>query len=235
MKSLSNTWFAEGYIDFEMKKYTLLAYLKEIHEHFSQTKLYPQLSDIILHYNNLLQFKHNKKLLQQSFPKKMTGLQLQKLTALYEALVTDNEMMEELEAIIQYADRAMKKTIEEGTEIYEWVEKNLNIETIGIVPLVKEEGYFLLTQQNEMKAYQYKINRIEKYNEKYKSMTTQYIDSWQKTFTHTYNWVKSNLISTKKELPNPAFYVVECEMPIPFEETLLPIAKRCLVRRISID
>jgi len=27
MKTLSETWFAEGYIDFELKKYTLLAYL----------------------------------------------------------------------------------------------------------------------------------------------------------------------------------------------------------------
>ena len=30
MKQLSETWFAEGYIDFELKKYTLLAYLNEI-------------------------------------------------------------------------------------------------------------------------------------------------------------------------------------------------------------
>ena len=30
MKTLSETWFAEGYIDFELKKYTLLAYLQEI-------------------------------------------------------------------------------------------------------------------------------------------------------------------------------------------------------------
>jgi hypothetical protein len=30
MKTLSETWFADGYIDFELKKYTLLAYLQEI-------------------------------------------------------------------------------------------------------------------------------------------------------------------------------------------------------------
>jgi hypothetical protein len=28
MKTLSQTWFADGYIDFELKKYTLLAYLQ---------------------------------------------------------------------------------------------------------------------------------------------------------------------------------------------------------------
>ena len=59
MKMLSQTWFAEGFIDFELKKYTLLAYLQEIHKHFDEQKLYPQLADIILHYNNLLAFKQN--------------------------------------------------------------------------------------------------------------------------------------------------------------------------------
>ena len=34
MKSLSETWFAEGRIDFELKKYTLLAYLQEVNKHF---------------------------------------------------------------------------------------------------------------------------------------------------------------------------------------------------------
>ena len=36
MKSLSETWFAEGYIDFELKKYTLLAYLQEINKNFNE-------------------------------------------------------------------------------------------------------------------------------------------------------------------------------------------------------
>ena len=47
MKQLSETWFAEGYIDFELKKYTLLAYLQEVDKYFGQNKLNPQLSDVI--------------------------------------------------------------------------------------------------------------------------------------------------------------------------------------------
>ena len=52
MKTLSQTWFADGYIDFELKKYTLLAYLQEINRYFCQNKLYPKLTDIIFHYNS---------------------------------------------------------------------------------------------------------------------------------------------------------------------------------------
>jgi hypothetical protein len=35
MKQLSETWFVEGYIDFELKKYTLLAYLQQINKYFN--------------------------------------------------------------------------------------------------------------------------------------------------------------------------------------------------------
>ena len=52
MKTLSETWFADGYIDFELKKYTLLAYLQEVNKYFNEHKLYPQLADVIFHYNN---------------------------------------------------------------------------------------------------------------------------------------------------------------------------------------
>ena len=59
MKSLSETWFAEGRIDFELKKYTLLAYLQEVDKYFNENKLYPQLADVIFHYHNIVAFREN--------------------------------------------------------------------------------------------------------------------------------------------------------------------------------
>src|SRR5215475_6277206 len=127
MKTLSETWFADGYIDFELKKYTLLAYLQEIHRYFNQNMLYPQLADIIFHYNNLAAFRENKKYLQEQFPKKLTGVQIEKLQILYEQMIGDDEMMRELEEIINYATQEIRQTISNGTEIYEFVEEKLLI------------------------------------------------------------------------------------------------------------
>src|SRR6202012_2710243 len=101
MKTLSETWFADGYIDFELKKYTLLAYLQEIHQQFNQNKLYPQLADVIFHYNNIVAFRDTKKIMQDHFPKRLTGLQIQRLQLLYQQVIEDDEMMQELEDIIQ--------------------------------------------------------------------------------------------------------------------------------------
>ncbi|MDP4149048.1 MAG: hypothetical protein Q8932_14365 [Bacteroidota bacterium] len=235
MKTLSDTWFADGYIDFELKKYTLLAYLQEIHQHFSQNKLYPQLADMIFHYNNLAAFRENKKYLQEQFPKRLTGVQIEKLQVLYEQLIEDDELMQELEDIINFATGKMKTAISSGTEIYEFVEEKLTIYPVGLVPLDSNEGYFFLSEGSfdNTRVYQYRLSFFEKHDEKYRSIRTEYIDTWQKSLSNSYENIKAELIRIKSDLPNPAVFSIETELKYPVEETLLPIAKRTLVRYIT--
>ena len=235
MKTLSDTWFADGYIDFELKKYTLLAYLQEIHQQFSQNKLYPQLSDIIFHYNNLVAFRENKKYLQEQFPKKLSGVQIEKLQVLYEQLIEDDELMQELEDIINYASQEMKSAISNGTEIYEFVEDKLIIFPVGLIPLDNNEGYFFLNEgsYSNTRVYQYRLSFFEKHDERYRSIRTEYIDTWARSIANTYENIKAELIRIKTAMPNPAVYSIETELKFPVDETLLPIAKRSLVRYIS--
>ena len=235
MKTLSHTWFAEGFIDFEQKKYTLLAYLQEIHKHFDQQKLYPQLADVIMHYNNLLAFKHNKQFLQQQFPKKLTEFDIRQLEVLYQSIIDDDDMMKELEEIIYYAAEKMNSTIRNGTEIYEFVEDKLNIFPVGLIPLETKEGYFFLSdgKVRDTKVYQYSLSIFEKHNEKYRSIKTEFIADWERNLVNTYEQIKSELIRYRTQLPNPAVYGIETELSFPIEETLLPIAKRSLVKYLS--
>lgn len=235
MKTLSETWFADGYIDFELKKYTLLAYLQEINRYFNENKLYPQLADIIFHYNNLAAFRENKRYLQEHFPKKFTGIQLEKLEILYEQMIQDDELMEELEQIINYSTERMKHTISSGTEIYEFVEDKINIFPVGLVPLDLQEGYFFLNHgaMRDTRVYQYRLSIFEKHDEKYRSIRTEYVDRWERNIVNTYESIKAELIRKKQQLPNPAVYSIETGLSYPIEETLLPIAKRCLVRYIT--
>ena len=234
MKSLSETWFAEGYIDFELKKYTLLAYLQQVNKYFNENKLYPQLADVIFHYNNLVAFRENKKFLQEHFPKKLTGIQLEKLQFLYEQIVEDNELMKELEEIINYSTTTIKRTIKSGTEIYEFIEHKLIITPIGLVPLDINEGYFFLSSgKKNTKVYYYRLSFFEKHDEKYRSIKTSYIDNLRRSMSNTYENIKADLIRHRNELPNPAVYAVEIDLSFPYNETLLPIAKRSLVKYIS--
>jgi hypothetical protein len=235
MKQLSETWFAEGYIDFELKKYTLLAYLNEINSYFNEQKLYPQLADLIFHYNNLVAFRENKKYLQEQFPKKLTGMQIEKLQVLYEQMIEDNELMQELEEIINYSAGEMKSTISNGAELYEFVEEKLTITQVGLVPLDLQEGYFFLSAGNtkSTRVYQYRISIFEKKDERFRSMKTSYIEMTQRSIVYTYEHIKQELIKSRSMLPNPAVYSIETDLALPVEETLLPIAKRTLVKYIT--
>jgi len=236
MKRLSETWFAEGYIDFELKKYTLLAYLQAINQYFDENKLYPQLSDLIFHYNNIIAFRENKRYLQEQFPKKLTGVQIEKLQVLYEQMIEDNELMQELEDIINFAAGRMNNTISSGTEIYEFVEENLSISPVGILPLDVQEGYFFLSagKSKSTRVYQYRLSIFDKHDERYRSMKTAFIDTLQRSMVHTYENMKTELIKARQEIPNPAVYCIETELSFPVEETLLPVAKRSLVKYISV-
>ena len=235
MKTLSETWFAEGRIDFELKKYTLLAYLQEVTKYFNQNKLYPQLADIIFHYNNIVAFRENKKYLQEHFPKKMTGIQLEKLQLLYEQMIGDDELMQELEDIIHYSAGKMKSAIRNGTGIYEFVEDKIDIAPVGLVPLDTQEGYFFLSSGNVSSTgvYHYRLSIFEKHDEKYRSIRTLFIDNWKRSISTTYEHIKSELIKRWNDLPNPAVYSIETSLSFPVDETILPVAKRRLVKFIS--
>lgn len=236
MKQLSETWFAEGYIDFELKKYTLLAYLQATNQYFDENKLYPQLADLIFHYNNLVAFRENKKYLQEQFPKKLTGIQIEKLQVLYEQMIADNELMQELEEIISFAAGKMKVTISSGTEIYEFVEENLSISPVGLLPLDVQEGYFFLSAGNtkSTRVYQYRLSIFDKHDERYRSIKTAYIDTLRRSMVYTYESMKTELIKTRQEMPNPAVYCIETGLSFPVEETLLPVAKRSLAKYITV-
>ena len=235
MKQLSETWFAEGRIDFELKKYTLLAYLQEVNKYFTKNCLYPQLAELIFHYHNIIAFRENKKFLQEHFPKKLTGIQMEKLQGLYEQMIEDDEIMQELETIIQFSASTIKSTIGNGTSIYEFVEEKISITPVGLVPLDIKEGYFFLSsgEKNRTRVYQYRLSFFEKHDEKYRSMKTSFIDHWTRSISHTYESIKAELIRKLPDIPNPAVYSIETDLSFPIEETLLPIAKRTLVKFIS--
>jgi hypothetical protein len=180
-------------------------------------------------------FRENKKYLQEHFPKKLTGLQIEKLQTLYEQMIQDDELMQELEEIINYSADEMKTTISSGAEIYEFVEDKMQISPVGLIPLDIQEGYFFLSAGNtkHTRVYQYRLSFFEKHDEKYRTMKTSFVDLWQRSIVYTYENLKYDLLKNNGGLANPAVYSIETELTFPIEETLLPIAKRSLVKYIS--
>jgi hypothetical protein len=235
LKALGINWFIEGTLDFEYKKYILLDYLQEINRHFDKSRLYPNLTDLIFHYNNLLDFKQNKNGLQRAFPQRLTKADIEAVKLTYQKIVEDDNAMREIESIITYALRKIDPAIKTGKEIYDFVESRINIDPVGLVPLMPFHGYFSLRNGRERTnlVYEYQITIFENKDDKFRGINVQLVETYEHSIVNTPESIKLNLIRERKHLPNPAVYYVQSDITFPLEQTLLPVAKKSLVKYIS--
>ncbi|WP_026462819.1 hypothetical protein [Adhaeribacter aquaticus] len=235
MKKLQTNWLTDGLIDFEYKKYMLLAYLEGVKEEFGSKRLYPIFSDLIMHYNNLLQVKENKKLVYEQFPQRISRADFKKLEIVYKKIVDDDETMQELEEIIEYAAPKFNLALQNGKEIYDFIESNIEINPVGITPLYRDAGYFFLDEYPgyETKVYEYKLSIFENTHETYRGINARYVDTIRRGLVNTYENMKIELARKNSTMPNPATFVIVAKVPCPFDQSLLPIAKRSLVKYVS--
>src|SRR5699024_10532079 len=146
MSTLKVNWLTDGLIDFEYKKYIILGYLKTVKESFGRSELYPELSDLLFHYKNILSVKEKKQLIYDNFPESITKADFKKLKLNYEKIVEDDNIMREIEDILAFSIPCFKETLREGKDIYEFVENNMGISAIGLSPLYTNEGYLLIDE-----------------------------------------------------------------------------------------
>lgn len=236
METLQKDWITDGLIDFEYKKYILLAYLQDIKRNFNDSKLYPFLSDLVFHYQNLVSIKESKELLHESFPKTISKADFKKLKITYEKIVQDDQVMAEIEETLCYAIPLVKNTIEGGKELFEFVEQNLEISPIGLTPLYTNEGYIFLQidKKSEVMIYRYQTSVFTNSSEQYRSINTTFVSAVTKSISNTLENIKVNLAKQFAFLPNPASYLVHSKLHFPVSHTLLPVAKRMLIRQLVV-
>ena len=235
MKTLPVNWLTEGLIDFEYKKYMLLAYLKAAKSEFGQHRLYPVLSDLIMHYRHLLQVKEHKQLVYENFPKRISRADFEKLELVYQKIVEDDETMQQIEEIIHFAAPLFNQTVASGQELYEFVERHLEISPVGITPMYHDEGYLFLDAfpGKETQVYIYRITVFENAYEKYRGIHTQLLQTVRRGVAQTHESLKGQLLRERQALPNPATFAVVSRISVPLEHSLLPIAKRSLVKYVA--
>jgi len=235
MARLSQNWITEDLIDFEYKKYLLLAYFKEVNAHFNEYKVYPFLSDMLNHYNNLIAIKKNKSATEENFPKLLTKADFESLELAYEKIIQDEDYIEEIENIINYALPLFTENLNEGKELYDFIEDKMIINPIGIIPIYMDEGYLLIKEnhQKDTWVYEYNSSLFENANETYRSIKMEFIDRYSISLNLTFESIKLDLVKRLKKYANPATYLIETEINFPFEESVLPIAKRLLLQQIS--
>lgn len=235
MKNLHTDWLTRGTIDFEYKKYILLAYLTETAKNFSHKKLYPTLADLIAHYKNLNTVKENHDKLIHGFPKKINRIDLENFKLEYERLIADDVYFDVIKEIIEFAIPRLEAEIKTGSLIHEELEDQLDIFPVGIMPLHTDSGYILIRQKPkpETRVYQFSITIIEHQDDRFRGIRLTHETTYWKGFTTTFEHIKKNLAQSGRIKRNTATLGILSQKVIPYQEALLPIAKRAIVRYLA--
>ncbi len=220
-------------LDFEYRKYRLLAYLKRIGELFREKRLYPYLSELKRQYTELLSFKGKKDELASAFPKELSGVDLEGQLLNYERSIDDEAFMEEIDRIIDVSLPRIKERLKDGEELRSSVRDHIDVRSVGLLPLQKREGYLLLSRPSEWRAYRYRLNLVQdpSADRRYRDLRTRYLTSFRKM--NTPEKLKERLIKEYRDLPQPAVFRIESELLVPHIETLMPIAKQLLMHLLG--
>jgi hypothetical protein len=232
MKKLEKNWITAPIIDTEYKQYILLAYIQEIKKSYNQLKIYPHLAELIDQYCELITLKDNQLALADKFPKSLMAIDAQEMKMMFSKDITEENWVEEISKTIEMAIPYLKDTIHEGKEIYEEIERNIHMESVGVAPLKNDEGYFILNASgfNETLVYGYRVSLFESPEDKYRAIHTQYAAAFVKNLSVTNQYIKSEMIRQYPGLPNPSVYAFDSGYTIPVDDTYLPIVKRMITK-----
>lgn len=236
MENLKLETFLSAEKDWEINQYKVLGGIKEFQSEFNKKKIYPSLSELISLYSVLQEILDNETILNGKFPKQIVNYDLKNKKIIYETLEKVNEEEKFLFSLIEWALPLIKNAIEEAAVLFEFVEKNIEIEEIGILPLYKDEGYFIIPDNTNQKLliHRFQCTLFSSNSEKYRTLKTTFIEEMQKEIIEkSPESIKLDLIKKFKDLPNPATYFCETELDFPFNETIFPVAKRKLMAKVA--
>ncbi len=233
MNSLRVESFFIGSRDVERKQYEVLQGLKSYTDEFHHNRLYPALSELIELYNALQDFLQKKN--DFKLPQNLKDVDLENKHLVFESPDQANDEIERAVDLIAWAIPMVARGIDEGKEVYNFVEEHIAIEEVGIMPMYKEEGYWFVPDHtvSVLHLLRYKVSLFSSTSERFRTLQTQVLESIARSFiTQTPESLKLDLIERYQDLPNPATYACETDLEFPFAATILPVAKRKLMSHL---
>lgn len=227
--------FTQVQSDYEKRQYKVLSALKRISEDFQHNKIYPHLSHLAELHHTLDDIRKRLNDLRSEFPKRIKKIDFVNQEIEHEIVFVDGSDLQKVEELIEWALPYIKAKIEEGKTIYEFVNEKIYLEEVGIVPNYTDEGYFFVPDNEESKLllFEYEVSIFQSAKDQYRSLKTQFLKALgQGRALMSPNSIKLDLINEFKKLPNPATYSFQTDLDFPFNETVLPVVKRKLIKQL---
>lgn len=235
MENSPSHWIASGLLDAEYKEYLLLAWLQKLKAEFKATRLYPALADIIRNHKALVQLGEELKAGKERG--NTVGFDLKRLRVIREATSDKKDLEHYLDELIQRALPHLSAAVEEGKALYDLIDSQMDFMPVGIQPLRLQEGYLIVTMgednRKSLEVYRYQQSRILRGGEAFLELNLQPVERRDMAPFEQPDAIKWSLIGRFRDLPQPATYHAHADWTVPVRQTLLPIAKRKLLREIA--
>jgi len=237
MEALSLSTFIKAADDIELSKYTVLAILRKYATALHKNKLYPALAELISIKNELELLVEQMSLFDAEFVLNLNFADFTEDIPLSNPLDYNEDDLEKVFEFITWALPEIQNAIDEGKAIFDFVDENIQLHEVGIMPIYKNEGYFLLPdlRHDLMKIYRFEMSLFSTPDNPLRTLKSKLVDliSLKAPETKSTYEIKRILTNKFEDLPNPATYYFETSLDFPFVDTILPVAKRKLVRKLA--
>lgn len=237
MDKLSINTFIAAIEDLEKSQYKVLGTLKRYKDQLRQHKIYPVLTDLVELMHLLEELSNKKSRFQSLFPKKIEKLDLKNKKIIYSNEDYSDAEVERLFEFINWAQPEIEETLSEAKAILEFVKQNIKIEEVGIIPIYRNEGYFFVpdNRQSREQVYRFAMSFLPTGDISFNVMKTSLIETLRNSelTSQAFAELKMDLIRRHPEMPNPAAFRCETDLDFPFDETIFPIAKSILARKLA--
>ena len=238
MERISIESFFTSETDLEMNQYRILGGIREVRSNFDKKKIYPSLATLIELKRSIDKIKDERNNLDEKFPKQLKGFDIKTQKVIYESShnINHNYNIEEIFTLIDWALPYINDAIDEGIVLFDFVEKNITLEQVGILPIYKDEGYFMVTDNPAFKLqiHRYECTLFSSGKENYRALKTKFVKSERQVIIkRSAESIKHELIKERKDLPNPATFLFDSDLDFPFTETIFPVVKRKLMSHIA--
>lgn len=238
MDALNLELFTSAVDDVERTQYEILAGLQKAESAFEAKRVYPYLGRLVHLHGALMTVLARTEEFRTPQTGEIAGIDWEEKSVTYEWPELEETEMDVVEDLIRWALPKIKSVIEEGRSVYEHVEENMKLETVGIMPSYVQEGYLMVPERtaDALHVLRYELSIIQDEGEKHRALRTNHCKTVEQEGldVHPSN-IKLDLLEERRDLPNPATYFSNTGVSVPYEETLLPVVKRRLIRHLATE
>jgi hypothetical protein len=177
-------------------------------------------------------FNESKLRFEDSLRRDIMDLDIVNLSIHRDPLPDESGLLTEINEILLFAQKQLSSTYNRGIEQLNETQNQIQISPVGLLVQQYRHGYLFFRRTRSTRVYSYTVRIIQRpYDgESYKDVVTNFLAEISTGMFTNFGEIKWKLIREDKSACNA--YLIETNEELPQFETLLPIAKRHIIKQV---